>query len=761
MVEANTLNVAIVGGGPGCKAIMDMIFEKKLSQLRMKLIGVACTNPNAVGYSYAEQMGIYTTRDYRDFYERKDLHMLIELTGREEVAREIARGKPDHVRFIDHTVAHVFWDLFRIEEERIAERRRSEEETRLAYAELNQVFETSGDAMRVIDKDFNMLRVNEAFLAISGVSRDEAVGKKCYELFAGPFCNSPACPVTSIVRGEELVEYDAEKRRKDGTTVPCIVMSTPFRGLSGELIGIVQDFKDITERKQAEEALQESEELLRATLDSTGDGILVVNEAGQVTHANSRFSEMWRIPKELIEARDDSKLLDYVLSQLDKPEAFLSKVQALYETSQEDFDTLFFKDGRVFERFTSTLIRNGRIAGRVWSFRDVTEQRKAEDERKKLEAQLQQAQKLEAVGTLAGGIAHDFNNLLMGIQGNVSLMLLDVGSAEPFHGRLRRIEKQVERGVSLTSHLLGYARKGRYEVKAVDLSHLVEEVCETFGRTRKDIAIRRDFPKEALIVEVDPGQMEQVLFNLFVNAADAMPVGGDLILKLAVTNHHAMKGKLYKPKPGNYVRLEVTDTGVGMDNETRKRIFDPFFTTKEMGRGTGLGLASAYGIVKGHGGYIDVESVKGAGATFTIFLPATEKTLERPSTPDREIVKATGTVLLVDDEEVILDVGRELLEAIGYEVLTARGGREALRAYEDRQDEIDFVILDMVMPHMRGGECFDRLKEMDPAVKVLLSSGFSIDGEAKEILERGCDGFIQKPFNLEELSLKIKEVVSA
>ncbi|MDY6952186.1 MAG: PAS domain S-box protein [Thermodesulfobacteriota bacterium] len=753
------LNVAIVGGGPGCKAIMDMIFEKKLSQLRMKLIGVACTNPRAVGFQYAQDMGIYTTEDYRDLFGLKGLHMIIELTGREDVAREIARSKPDHLRFIDHTVAHVFWDLFQIEEERIAERRRSEEETRLAYAELNQVFETSGDAMRVIDKDLNVLRVNEAFLTMSASSKTEAIGNKCYDLFAGPFCHTDACPVNRILRGEERVEYDAEKRRKDGNTVPCIVMSTPFRGLSGELLGIVQDFKDITERKLAEEALQESEELLRATLDSTGDGILAVNEAGKVTHANRRFAEMWRIPKALIDTRDDSALLAYVLSQLEEPETFLSRVQKLYGTSEEDFDTLIFKDGRVFERFTSPLIRDEKIAGRVWSFRDVTSQRRAEDERKRLEAQLLQAQKLEAVGTLAGGIAHDFNNLLMGIQGNVSLMLLDVGSAEPFHERLKRIEKQVERGVSLTSHLLGYARKGRYEVKVIDLTQLVKEVCETFGRTRKDITVRQDFAEEVLTVEVDPGQIEQVLFNLFVNAADAMPEGGDLTLKLAATSHQVMKGKLYDPEPGTYVQLEVADTGVGMDGDTMERIFDPFFTTKEMGRGTGLGLASAYGIVKGHDGYIDVASKQGRGATFTIFLPASEKKVAGAVRPEGKIVRATGTALLVDDEEVILDVGRELLEAIGYEVLVARDGQEALRIYGERQEDIDFVILDMVMPHMRGGDCFDRLKEMDPPVKVLLSSGYSIDGEATEILERGCDGFIQKPFNLEELSRKIKEVV--
>jgi signal transduction histidine kinase/CheY-like chemotaxis protein len=379
-------------------------------------------------------------------------------------------------------------------------------------------------------------------------------------------------------------------------------------------------------------------------------------------------------------------------------------------------------------------------------------------ERKELENQLQQAQKMEAIGTLGGGIAHDFNNLLTGVQGNVSLMLMDTDSTHPYYERLKNIEKQVQSGARLTSYLLGYARKGKYEIKPVHLNQLVEETSKAFGRTKKEITIHRDFVKDLSAIEGDPGQIDQVLWNLLVNAADAMPRGGDLILKTTNVTHQDMKGKLYDPKPGNYVLLTVTDTGIGMDKETMERIFDPFFTTKEMGRGTGLGLASAYGIIRGHGGHIDVESKKGQGTTFSIYLPASEKKVQKAVETGYEIIKGTGTVLLVDDEEVVLEVGQDMLEAMGYRVRTARDGKEAIEVYRKNQDDIDFVLLDMIMPDMGGGDAYDKMKEINPDVEVLLSSGYSIDGQAKEILKRGCNAFIQKPFTMKELSGKIREV---
>jgi CheY-like chemotaxis protein len=234
-----------------------------------------------------------------------------------------------------------------------------------------------------------------------------------------------------------------------------------------------------------------------------------------------------------------------------------------------------------------------------------------------------------------------------------------------------------------------------------------------------------------------------------------MPQGGDIFLKTTNISHRDIRDKLYDPKPGNYILLAITDTGIGMDSKTLERIFEPFFTTKELSRGTGLGLASVYGIIKGHGGYIDVDSEKGRGTTFKIYLPATDEEVQKTIEAPHDIVKGTGTILLVDDEEMVLEVGERFLKVMGYHVLTAREGKEAIEVYKKHRETIDLVLLDIIMPNMKGGEVFDRLKKINPNIKVLLSSGYSIDGEASQILERGCSGFIQKPFDMNQLSKSI------
>jgi CheY-like chemotaxis protein len=366
---------------------------------------------------------------------------------------------------------------------------------------------------------------------------------------------------------------------------------------------------------------------------------------------------------------------------------------------------------------------------------------------------------MEAIGTLAGGIAHNFNNLLMGIQGYTSLMLLGTPSTDSNYRKLKNIEQLIQGGSKLTSQLIGYAREGKYEVRAVSLNQLVNETSDTFAMTKKQIRVHRELAKDLFGIRADQGQIEQVLWNLYVNAADAMPEGGDLFLKTTNVTNEDMKGKLYKPKRGDYVLLMVTDTGVGMGKKTVGRVFDPFFTTKETGHGSGLGLASAYGIIKAHGGYIDVDSRRGLGTAFSIYLPASKQKVHKAVKTAEPLVKGTGTVLLVEDEEMVLEVGRELLEAMGYKVLLARDGEEAIQVYSRNWDNIDIVVLDMVMPSMGGGEAYDRMKEINPHMKALLSSGFSINGEATEILERGCNGFIQKPFTMKELSGKISEIL--
>jgi CheY-like chemotaxis protein len=308
---------------------------------------------------------------------------------------------------------------------------------------------------------------------------------------------------------------------------------------------------------------------------------------------------------------------------------------------------------------------------------------------------------------------------------------------------------------------LGFARGGKYEVRPTDLNELVQKSSEMFGRTKKEVRIHRKCEEDVWTVAVDRAQIEQVLLNLYVNAWQAMPGGGDLYIRGENVTLDENAARLFAAKPGNYVKVSVTDTGVGIDEETQQRIFEPFFTTKEMGRGTGLGLASAYGIIKNHGGIINVYSRKGQGTTFNVYLPATERAINEqgPEERDKEIQQGHETVLLVDDEDMIIDVGEKMLREMGYKVLLAKSGKAAVEVYKKHRDEIDLVILDMIMPDMGGGDAYDTLKGINPDIMVLLSSGYSIDGQATEILKRGCDGFIQKPFNMSQLSQAMRKTL--
>jgi signal transduction histidine kinase/ActR/RegA family two-component response regulator len=430
-----------------------------------------------------------------------------------------------------------------------------------------------------------------------------------------------------------------------------------------------------------------------------------------------------------------------------------------------DYDAVG-KAGEIISlELTASLLRDSRGAavGFRGVLRDVSERKEAEAEKRKLEVQIQQAQKMESIGTLAGGIAHDFNNILMGIQGNASLMALKTDPAHSNYEKIKNIETYVQNGTELTRQLLGFARRGKYYAIATDVNEVIEKSATMFGRTKKEIRIRMDLVPDLRTVEVDRGQLEQALLNLYVNAWQAMPQGGELYLKTenVILDADFVDSKPYKVEAGDYIKITITDTGTGIDKEIQKRIFEPFFTTKEMGRGTGLGLASVYGVIKNHEGYINVYSEADLGTTFTIYLPASRKPVKKEIEKTAPaLVKGTGTILLIDDEEMIIKVGVELLKELGYEVLSARSGPEAIEVYEKNADKIDLVIMDMIMPGMGGGETFDRLKRIDPDIRVLLSSGYSINGQASKILARGCDGFIQKPFNLIQLSDKIQQILS-
>jgi CheY-like chemotaxis protein len=347
----------------------------------------------------------------------------------------------------------------------------------------------------------------------------------------------------------------------------------------------------------------------------------------------------------------------------------------------------------------------------------------------------------------------------MGIESRVSIMRLQWEPDNPYYRHVLAIEDIVMSAANLTKQLLGLARKGKYQIRPTNLNSLIDSSSRMFRRTGKTIKIHTTLQKKLWPVEVDQGQIEQVLLNLYVNAWHAMPDGGKLSIQTENVNLDAAFCKLHDIEEGKYVKVSVVDTGIGMDQTTLARIFEPFFTTKEVGKGTGLGLASAYGIIKNHKGIIQVDSKEGKGTTFNIFLPASDAKVIKDKQPQVELLKGNGAILIVDDEEESLMAEELMLKELGYEVMSARSGKEALEIYQENMERLALVTLDMIMPDMSGKDTYRHLKQINPDVKVLLISGYSSNQQVKEIMGLGCSGFLQKPFDIFRLSQKINEVM--
>ncbi|MGB3211317.1 MAG: PAS domain S-box protein [Desulforhopalus sp.] len=528
------------------------------------------------------------------------------------------------------------------------------------------------------------------------------------------------------------------------------------------LISVSDQVALAIERKRNEQSLIESEKKYRNIIASIEDSYYEMDLRGNLTLVNLAMCTMLGYGTDTLLGMNIAR---YMSEQTVRKMRDSFNTVLVTELPGEMLELeLCRKNGDI--RYAETVVsairsEDDRITGFRGIARDITQRKSLEKSKKILEERLQHSQRLESMGTLAGGIAHDFNNLLMGIQGRAALMQNDLSDQHPHFAQLESIQKYVEDASSLTTRLLGFARGGKYEVRPVDLNTLIEKGIQMFGRTRREITINTTLKSNLWPVEVDSNQFEQVLVNLLVNAGEAMPEGGTV----GIVTTHVIVGKddavFYDIKPGNYVQLTLSDTGKGIDEKVMSKIFDPFFTTKTIGRGSGLGLAMVYGIIRNHSGAISVKSELNAGTDFTIFLPATDKEIPTEITVKPAPAKSgSETILLVDDEPMIIEVGREILALLGYDVLTATSGEEALDIFEDKQDRIDLLIIDMIMPKMGGGELFDQLKRMNPTVNVLLSSGYSIEGQAREILKRGCRGFIQKPFSVSQLSDKISNILN-
>ncbi len=682
----------------------------------------------------------------------------VEISSRDEL-----KGFADAFNFMTGKIEHMVDDLHHANETlnlqnieletEIDKRRQALEKLQESEERYRLLVETMNEGIVVIDEDGVFTFSNSTFCRMLEMDKAQLSGVSVFSLLNDHNRSILRQELDKRKRG--IAEpYELAWQTPDGNNVPTRLSPVPILDADGNFKGSFAVVTNIRELRQAEENLRKSEERFKSLTENSPDIIFTMEQDDIVSYINPAVELLLNYNRESCIGKS---FFDLVASEnVPVCRNAFSKVLHLRQTIR-DVDIRMRQNDRTLRQFNLSAAPNvglkGDIQGIIGICRDVTEYRK-------LENQFHNAMKMEAIGTLAGGIAHDFNNLLTGIIGNASLLLLDMDKSDPRHTEIEAIQTYAQSGAELTRQLLGFARGGKYETKPTDLNTVVDETAVMFWRTHKEIQLHRNLEQNLWIVEADRGQMEQVLLNLFVNAWHAMPDGGDLYLVTQNLDLAITRPESYEMPPGKYVRLSVTDTGVGMSEAVRRRIFEPFFSTKKRGRGTGLGLASAYGIVKNHGGMITVYSVEGKGSTFNVYLPASKTQATEQAASPAMLHQGEGLILLIDDEEMILNVGRRMLEIMGYQVMTASSGEEAMNHYRVCKERISLVILDMILPNEGGGAIFEKLLAENPNVKVLLSSGYSLNGQAEKILDRGCKGFLQKPFTFQQLSEKIGEIIA-
>ena len=572
--------------------------------------------------------------------------------------------------------------------------------------------------------------------------------------FEGNFYPDEKLPFAQVMKTRKPV-FDLRHAIQwpNGKRVLLSINATPFFDTKGNLDGMVATVENITKRIETEKAIKESEVKFRNVIESTPLGVHLYTMEGEdklvFKGANPAADKILGVDN----SQFIGKTIEEAFPPLKNTEApskykEIAKNGGTWKTEQIEYEDNRIKGAYEVYAFQTS---PGSMAAK---FMDTTERKKAEEEKKKLEEQLYQAQKMESIGRLAGGIAHDFNNILTSVMGYAEVLKMRLNDMSSPEGKAADvILSGAERAAALTKQLLGFARRGKFNPVPVNVNTILKDTIKVSEKIfEKNINIHFDLDEKVSFVEADKNQLEQVFTNLLINAKDAMPGGGDLYLKTEnVILDQEYTGNYPEISPGNYVKISVTDTGMGMTKKIMDHIFEPFFTTKGEGEGTGLGLATVYGIVKNHTGHLTVYSEPGEGTTFNVYFPASKKT-KVSIAGYKEIIPGSETILVVDDERNVRESAVSLLESIGYKVLTASDGKEAVEIYKKYKNEISIILLDMIMPEMAGKETFIELKKIDPEIKVLISSGYSQNGKANEIIEEGALGFIQKPFRLSELS---------
>ncbi len=662
------------------------------------------------------------------------------------------------------------------------------------------IFENIQDIYYEITLDGTIIEISPSVYRIYKYSRKQLLGKNMFHFYKRPEDRHKLLELLN--KHGRLTDYEIVLIHPDKHQIIASINCTLARDATGQPNRIIGSLRDITPRKLAEarlrayknkleeiikkrtsalekanadlrsqiaqrqktaKALRHSEERYRNILASIQEAYFEIDLSGRLTFVNEAALKVagYTKPEEVIGLHH---------SEYTSPET-ASRAKKIFEELRRTGKptniaryTLITRDGqkRIME-VSASLIKDskGRPTGYRGVARDITDRIRNEREKEKLKSQLEQALRMESIGTLAGGVAHDFNNLLMGIQGNVSLLLMKIGKESELRQYIEAIQDCVESGSSLTSQLLGFARGGKYNVLPIDLNEAIDNSLRLFGRTRRSITINKQLGKNLWTVEADRSQIEQVLMNIYVNAWQAIEDTGQITVRSTNVHLGPEQVKGYGAAPGRYVEISIQDTGRGMPENVRKRIFEPFFTTKQMGRGTGLGLASVFGIVKNHKGFLKVDSQLGKGSIFTIYLPASGKNSKKSGQiqSERNYEKGNETILVIDDEPYICEAFEDLLKMMGYNVIACQAPRKAINIIREKQKEIDLAIVDMVMPEMDGEELFKNIMEIQPEIKVIIASGYTKDKRVEKLIAKGAAGFIQKPFNPSSLSIAIRKAL--
>lgn len=619
---------------------------------------------------------------------------------------------------------------------------------------LAQALKSIRDCVSITDLEDNILFVNDAFAKTYGYSPSELLAKSVGIVRSE---NNPKEIMEQILPATLRGGWQGEilNKRKDGSEFPVYLSSSVVRDPEGSPIALIGAATDITERKRAELRLRESEERYRSLVDSARDVIFTATPNGVITSLNPAFelSTGWQRSEWLRKTYNDLFHHDDFAGSR---ENFLRALEGQPVPMLEIRIRTKGGDYIVGEFTITPQVQDGKIIGLLGVARDVTE-------RKRLEEQYRQSQKMESLGTLAGGIAHDFNNILAIILGHASLLSHSKHSPSKQIASTEAIIKATNRGAALVSQLLTFASKTDVVFESVSINDVVQEItkliAETFPRT---IVITTRLDSDLPTIVADPTQVHQMVLNLCINSRDAMPRGGTLSLVTSLVGGEAVAGQFAAAGAAQYVVLQVSDTGAGMDEETKQRVFEPFFTTKEKGKGTGLGLATAYGIIESHGGFVDVESEVGVGTTFQIYLPAQTNVPEKQEKVGgtaQDVPRGSETILLVEDEEMLLDLVKNILISNGYSTITACDGVEAVELYMLHRRDISLVVADFGLPRLTGSEVYLKLKRINPQVKVILASGFLEPGFTADILKSGVREVIRKPYQPDELLRCIRRVL--